>query len=383
MENSADYMNMIESKKFFEIYLIADDLVLHSSLIEYFTKRLHSGGSIIFSYSPLISMVVWESYRYLQKINSQIAIELEHSFTKQIQESRHKIKQYNQPEEYVRKIEWACTYHNDLFIEKHKGIQAPLKKLLQPDLGLCIYDGKFYSSSILAQLNLGFDEKTFPSIENFESDQTKNTFFEFGKSVGGYFGSLLSLMNLKESRYKINENILQDDKFHYTDKKSKVFFSSIFNGKPHNTINSILFTFYLPLSFTANILLPILPDTSIASLKIKYITIYHLIDSLKTFQSIYRPQKILTPFSENKLAAIFGDKELNNLIGKRKFRNVLVHYEIDETLSEIIGNVNDISYLIEHYFKGVTISSLNTVLNQKLSNVFTIMDDWMNCVPIK
>jgi len=382
MENSVDYLNLSEYRKFIETYLIMDDLVLHLSLIEYFSKRDHS-GSIIFSYSPLISMIVWESYQYLQKNNSQIANELKLSFDKQIQYSRHRVKQYTQPEEYVKKIKWASSYHHELFIGKHRGILAPLKKFLQCDLGLYTINGKFYSSSILALLNLGFDETTFPSIENFENNQTKNTFFDFGKSIGEYFGSIINMLDLKDIRYEFDENVLKGYKFDSIDKKSEKFFSSIFNNKPCITINWILFTLYLSLSFTENILLPILPVNSIASLKIKFMTLYHLVDSLKTFQSIYRPQKILTPFSENKLASIFDDKELNSLVKKRKFRNVLVHYELDETFLETFANVNDISGFIEYYFKDESISSLTKVLNQKLLYVYNLMYDWMNHAPNK
>ena len=256
-----------------ELQLLAKDAIFFRSLGERL-KDDENIGSLIFSFVPYLSLFTWESASYLDANFQNKNQLLNKNFGEQIRSSRHRIKLFENPDELLKLISWARKYHRELFIESHTGILAPLKRAIQPDLGIYTYDKEFYGSSLLALVNLGFDIDSFPTVAEFKNRETNELFHDFGLLIGSYSSELITIMGLNQFKYDFKLDMPRAALFHYGDKKANPFFKNSFNGNKEADLNSVLFILYLSISFLVNVFDKFIISNPEPYLKIKYITLY-------------------------------------------------------------------------------------------------------------
>ncbi|MHA1280382.1 MAG: hypothetical protein ACTSQ8_24695 [Candidatus Helarchaeota archaeon] len=360
-----------------ELQLLAKDAVFHKCLGERLIAD-ENGGSLMFSFAPYISLVIWESARYLSANLQDQNNLLKSIFEKQIQASRHRMKLFDNPDELIQCIIWAREYHRELFIDTHTGILAPLKRAIQPDLGIYTYNKEYYGSSLLALVNLGFDIDLFPTVAEFKSSETSKLFFDFGLFIGEYFSELISIMGFSQFKYNFKLDMPCAALFHYVDKKANPFFENSFNGNKEADLNSVLFILYLSISFLVNVFDKFIISNPEPYLKIKYITLYHIVESLKKVQNIYRPKSKLSQLSINYLAEILSDQEIKSLTKNKSFRNTIVHYGIDANLHGQLNSQLPYYGLIEYYFSGMSFQEFNDLVDRQLRRVYKIMNGWLS-----
>jgi len=359
-----------------ELQILAKDAIFFRSLIERL-KDDENMGSLIFSFVPYLSLFTWESAGYLAANFQNKNQLLNKKFGEQIKSSRHRIKLFENPDELIQLVSWARKYHRELFIESHSGILAPLKRTIQPDLGIYTYNKEYYGSSLLALVNLGFDINSFPTVAEFKNHETKQLFNNFGFFIGKYTSELITMMGLNQSKYDFKLDTPQTNLFHYIDKKAIPFFENSFNGNKEADLNSVLFILYLSISFLVNVFDEFIINNPEPYLKIRYVTLYHIAESLKKVQNIYRPKGTLSQLSMDCLAEILSDQEIKLLSKNKAFRNTLVHYGIDLTFQGKLEGQLPYYGLIEHHFPKMNFQEINNSVDKKLREIYEIMNNWL------
>lgn len=358
-----------------ELQLIAKDAIFFRSLGERLIND-ENGGSLIFSLVPYLSLFTWESAKYVTASYLNGSQPLKREFGEQIRSSRHRIKLFEKPDELIALVSWARRYHRELFIEKHTGILAPLVRAVQPDLGIYTYDRDYYGSSLLALVNLGFDMDSFPQAVDIDTSE-KGLFHDFGLLIGSYTSEIIAILGLNQWRYDFNVDKPHAALFDYVDKKASPFFDNSFNGNEDADLNSVLFIIYLSISFIVNVFDEFIIGKPEPYIKIKYITLYHVVESLQKVQNMYRPRGTLSQLSMDCLAEILSDKEVKLLTKDKNFRNTLVHYGIDLNIQGKLDATLPFCGLIEHYFPQGSFEEFNHSVDINLWKMFEVMHRWL------
>ncbi len=359
-----------------ELELLAKDAIFFISLAERLNDDANA-GSLIFSFIPYLSLFTWESANYLANNFQNKHQNLNKKFEEQIKSSRHRIKLFENPDELIQLVSWARIYHRELFVESHFGILAPLKRAIQPDLGIYTYNKEYYGSTLLALVNLGFNIDSFPSVTGFKDHETNRLFHDYGYFIGEYTAKLITILGVHQYKYNLKLDTPHPALFNHIDIKAVSFFEKSFNGNKEADLNSVLFILYLSISFLVNVFDEFIVDNSEPYLKIKYITLYHIVDSCKKAQNIYRPKGSLSQLSLDCFSEILSDQDNKSLTKTKGFRNTLVHYGIDSALQGKLDAQLQYYGLIEYYFPQMNFQEFNNLVDKKLKEMCGIMKRWL------
>src|SRR5690606_33773177 len=121
-----------------------------------------------------------------------------------------------------------------------------------------------------------------------------------------------------------------------------------------NTINLSLLLFLTQVNHLEYILAQSIKVNNYTLFKVKYIVLYHLVSSLDKLRNDATTSNDLTSRSIKYIDDIISDVSLQELIAKRQFRNILVHYGIPPALEPILSSTAEFYGLVEHFFNGRT-----------------------------
>jgi len=375
--------NKFQTLQDIELDLIKNDLEFYTGLVFELSKH-ESIGILFFGLAPYLSLFKFETYKYFRDNfpNQANFISGSKNFDDITRASRMRIKFFDDStkriEGVLELLEWIRKFH-EWHINQHRGLLAPLKRALQDDFGVFLYDSHVIGSTHTGLFNLGYEKATFPTTnkDNFKilGEMSKS----FGFELGEYFGTLTQLPQFTfTTQHNYCTYGIEDRNLKYKDEKSYKFLNSIFNETNAEDINLGFLILLTTVNFFQYIIKRLVIGSPITVFKLKFITLYHLESSLGKLQDYFYPKKLLTNRSKEYIQAILKDKDLKLIKSKTKFRNILVHYKIENLPTETVNSTIDFYRLTEHFFQGMTYSEVDQILDAQIQRISTLFDEWLN-----
>ena len=343
-----------------------------------------SSGILIFGMVPFLSLFVVETYNYLQNTLPAYATALSKPHERIIRSSRMRTKFFDNSAKRVdgmfELLSWIAQFHHEWHIGKHKGFLAPIKKALQDDLGIFVYDGHIIGSTHTGLINLGFETGDLPTTDGEISATIGSLSRSIGVEIGSYIARLsqwpefaFDRSNTSYFAYKI-----ADEKLGYKDERSTWYFSAIFNGAGVTEINFSLLLFLATINFLGYIFKQLVINSPVTLFKLKFITLHHLSSSLEKLRNYYYPKGVLTDRSKKYFQAILEDKDLKSIKRQSLLRNILVHYKIDGLPDNSLSYTAKLYGLVEYFVNGATYDDVNRKLDDQITRVSLLLEEWLN-----
>ena len=366
-----------------EVKFVRSDLGFYMDLMQNLAPR-PSSSIFIFNLLPYLSLFTVETQAFLTRNFPDYVTSLNEQHIATIRASRMRVKLFDDSSARVsgsfELFDWIKEYQEKVFILSHQGILAPLKKMLQPDLGITIYNSHIIGTTHINVLLTGLDIDTLTKIEDYGEQSWGKYMYSVARDIGSYFGKMSNFpefdpVNLNSFNYQ-----LEDEQGYYLDIKSSRFLRQIFNGKSSIAVNFSLLYFLSQINFMLFVLPKLLSKTCITLFKLKFILLYHLASSLQKLQNYCYPRNILTSRSKDYFKTLLKDKRLKEIMSKKKLRNVLVHYSFIENNQESGSNFAFTSF-IENHFSNMSFGEIEALVNEKLLHISITLEEWLNWKP--
>lgn len=357
------------------------DLIVHGALTDAqfmgrFVSTLRSvpetvGSVATFCILPFQSLFVYESYARLKELDNGLASELQLSreAAVAIARSRHSLKLF---EDTKRNIEGQLDYFADILIPAHHerfiGTKLSLRRLLGNDLGIYYYDGSPVSSTHCATFTLGLEPDTL--LSRGSQGELRRISEEYGRYFAAW-GAVLS--DDATSFLTAMVPTLLGDK----DVRAEHEYRNHFNGPKTPALNSLLFVFQCMLN-TADALLPLdeQPESRSTLLKIKYLSIYQVLRSLKALLQTRRCD--LDSRSVEYARSMLNTSSARILLARprRPFRNTLMHYRPDGGVDLSRLSLDVPLYGLVELFFDLEAASLEQLLSELIAHSSSVMNEW-------
>ncbi|HRQ41495.1 MAG TPA: hypothetical protein PLD25_26545 [Chloroflexota bacterium] len=366
-----------------ELELIKGDAFLYFELMLKLSES-PSAGILYPSLAPYFSLFIIESYKYLHRSFPAYNESLSDTIRPIITSSRMRVKFFddtqNEIEGTLDIFKWIKDFHNEWHIGQHKGLLAPIKRVLQDDLGVTFYTGHIIGSTHTGILNLGYSKDDLPTRSEDISPYISQLSFNVGNELGLYMTRVLSFPEMAPSDADFGRFIykIKDDQLKYKDEKSDRLLQHVFNGPSSETINLSLLLFLTHVNFLLYILSNLVVEQHYTIFKLKYIVLYHLRSSLEKLYNHDQSNRILTDRSRHHLEAIISDLQFRELTEQRLFRNILVHYGIGRDLERDLSLNTRFFGLTELFFNGHSYEVVFALVETQIIRVSTILEDWLN-----
>ena len=260
--------------------------------------------------------------------------------------------------------------HKNYFYSSHKGIFGRIKMFFQKDIGEFRYQGSFVGTTILYHYNISLSSKNASLLE-FTGDKA----YSLGYEIGQLIGAAVSSGFVKISNEPRSTSMMREDLFRYKDYKSEKYFAHMFYSELTPGIAELLLAYLSMLNFVFLVLDP--ENTNSFSLfKIRYITVFHVISSIRKLQGHFRKISLLSNKSDIVFQNISSDSTSKLILSNKNFRNTLVHYRLKKNHQHLDKNKLFFG-LVENSFDSHTAEQMKDLVNAKIESAITILDAWM------
>ncbi len=375
---SDDDLSFVEG---LELLCIQEDALFFAEMM-IFLKDHSMNGIIIPSMIPYYSLFTIESYQYFQKQFHENTLKLS-SFEPIIRRSRMCIKLLEDSKKQINNIfdslNLIVKFYRNYHIESHTGKFAALKKLLQMDLGLFIYDSRIIGSNYTGLFNLGFSQSDLAENAIKNADPFKNLSFNLGYELGHYIGEVLLIFgkDITNIAPRFFDYRLEDELFGYIDKKGETFLKMIFDGSGNISLNFALLVFLTQMNFMLQILSNLSSVHSYTLFKIKYLIAYHSYVSFKKLQNYCYRRNLLTKDSKFYLQEIIAEQDFKRIINKN-LRNALVHYSLEGFSKDSVMSDVPLFGIVEYFTNGKSYFEIVEQVDEQIGRVRSLLEKWFD-----
>ncbi|MCB8942365.1 MAG: hypothetical protein H6658_01185 [Ardenticatenaceae bacterium] len=342
---------------------IAHDTVSFMSLL--LGMKDHSqSGLLAHGLLPPASMYIVESYNTLKKLAPDVADTLLEELATQVQPTRHRAKLLDNPEKSVEQVanELAevSQRQTQFFMKPHTGFWGILKRAIQPDLGLSIYDEHVFSTTHATAFSFGDDRNI----------STKA--FAIGKAIGAYTTTLVNLFGLPMPTP--TPLTVLSGTIKMRDIKSSAFYKRGLLGNAPIELATGMTLLLVNLNYMRYIMQPLLPVAGHTQFRLKFIVAYHADSNIGTIQNQLRSSSSIPKDTVNLLGDALGNPDSRWLRKKSILRNLLVHYAIEEKLTTSLKPEANRLQTIEH-FGGKSFSEIDALLDRHIERMSLIFEE--------
>lgn len=368
--------------KFLALQLILEDTRCFRGLFEDGFVSLKDSSVIMLGLMPYLSAYVVDSFEYLRRENSKFEKLLLQNHQKIIRISRLRMKltggRAEKLGDLVKFLEGIDKSHYDQFQRMNQSFLRSFLSRFQADLGQYKFDNYLIGTTHTAYLHLGYVN---PDDEIFINQGKKHRNFEVGRELGTYIKVLddsvfRTKANGKNGQisYQLEDGILSQE----YNVKSQIFYPNVFNSENSIGLNRLLVWLLCVTNFAYFILPNIFSHCPTSLFKMRYLTLYHVVMSLHKIQNYYYPRNVLAERSKDILKDLLGESFGKKIKAQTSFRNVLVHYSVNDISEKNIRMQLPLYGLAEHFFKGATFEEINVKLDKRLEFFSIRMNEWMN-----
>jgi len=292
---------------------------------------------------PAASLFVVESYARLSDYSLISKDSLSEESLDLIRPARHRTKLLLSSTKDINTIvadfDQIVEDERDAFIGLHTGWLAPLKKFIQPDLGLSTYDGHVVTTTHGTRFLFGAD-----SHEPQRLREAARVVSAYCNQLAGAFARFAGIhADVKPFPPQDDIEIVMKDI-----KCESLYRRGTFGALPlewSGTIAMILAN----LNFVHHVLRRLVPKNLRTFLKIRLLYAFHAIHSLRLIQDRFMAERRLPPSVAAVLARALGTSEVRWLKKRGDLRDTLMHFQparvtptlsamsFDEVLSQLCG----------------------------------------------
>ncbi|MCE5204122.1 MAG: hypothetical protein LLG24_07935 [Actinomycetia bacterium] len=284
----------------------------------------HAHSSLLTpSLLPAMAMFVVDSRKALRVLDPALAATLEDEFLSQLALSRRRAKLLDDRvlsvDEAARELMAIASNQTQHFLGLHSGPLAPLKRALQPDIGLTTYDGRLVATTHFTAAIVGWRDGTDPEALGTQIAVAASEFATYGLSL------LLSFdLGVPDPLPvdMLDRPVVMRDAY-----SPSLYRRGLMNGLPHELAvgaAGVLVT----VNHLRHIALPVLPPRSLTAFRLKTITAFHADSYLTYLQNRLYCDGSDSPL-RNALSGVLGQPASRWLRKRKALRNTLVHYLAD------------------------------------------------------
>jgi hypothetical protein len=217
--------------------------------------------------------------------------------------------------------------HNAEFLGAHRGLLAPLKRLIQPDLGLTEYAGSLVLTTHVVDGNLGGED---PAAGRRTAIRDQGAIVKHvATAMGAYLGMVLKSLGRPTSTTSLDCR-LSPPLVKMTDVKAGSYYAAIAArvspGEPE--FASYLTAVLSNVNVVHILMRGLLPPASLALFKAKFVVAFHALRSILSMQADGRSRGILSSAGVKLFADLVSSSSARWVRKQEQLRNVLVHYAI-------------------------------------------------------
>jgi len=340
-----------------------------SYMILFSRAREHPKAALLFN--GLIanaSMFVIESNRCLttlfpelRDVFSQINVELLHA-------SRHRAKLLDHTgktiEEVAGELVTIAKGQRKKFLQPHKGFLGPVKRALQPDMGLSIYNNHIFTT-------------THSTIFEFGGnlDLTAKS-FAFGEAIGFYTASLLNLFQIQIP------SSVEDADLPGTIEMRDIKYEALYGrgqlGATRIDFSAGLILILANLNFAYYILPGLLPSNCHALFRMKFITAFHANSNMNMMQGRLMANKLGDTKIEEFFREALGNTDSRWLRKQKRLRNLLTHYLPDAQTASDLQLEPTRMKAIERFGGGLSFDEISALLDRNIVHLSGLLESGFN-----
>ncbi len=351
------------------------DTIFFRLLLGNLLQQPHS-SLLSFGLIPFTSLYIVESYNCLGKFFPNFKKMLDPTELELLRTLRHQAKLLDSANESITAI---VNKQQDYFLGLHNGLLGPLKRALQPDMGLFLYNGHIIATTHSAVFGSG-------GKLNFKEDPSI-----LSRAIGEYTGKYVeTLFRLFQSH-----NMFDTQKLPFTiplqllepvemrDIKHKALYGRGSFGTIGTPSAAGLIILLANLNFASRIL-PALGPLLISPhrvedtlFRLKFITLYHANSNINKIQniSVGAGANELSSTTKNQFQEALGNQDSRWLRKHgQSLRNFLTHYLPEEKVNtKLSSNVTRID-IIEGLGKGLPYNEINQLLDRHIAHLSNVLE---------
>ncbi|MDX5895295.1 hypothetical protein [Rubrobacter radiotolerans] len=297
----------------------------------------------ILALMPFISAFTYESSEYIKRKDPAAVRALDpHRELLRASRLRLKLLHDNQKsfDDVLESASELAAVNSGWMMEDHRGLLGPLKRLIQPDLGVFFVQDEVFCTTHVAFLNLGLSKEALVA-SSLSLDNLGPYLRDTSEDYGRYLALLLDKLGVG-TRVSNSAREAPLPPVGFRDLKSKRFYGAIARrAVPHRVPVCLLLTAILSQVSTARVLVPsIAGRNEIAAFKIRFASLFHAASSLQKLLDRGREESFLHPDAARQIDAALDADPVRNILGNRFLRNNLVHYGVHKsTASQLSPNL--------------------------------------------
>ena len=266
---------------------IAHDTV---SLMSLFLTIQHHPKAELWSLGvlPPASMYVVESHKALKKLAPDVAAPELEGFANRVRSSRHRAKLLDDTDKNVEQVTIdlaeVAKRQARFFMDPHTGVLGPLKRAIQPDLGLSTYDGHIFATTHATAFSFGHDY------------DLSGRAVSLGRALGAYTATMLKMFGLQMPMPAPPSAL--PGAIEMRDIKSQALYGRGPLGKTPTESAAGMTLLLVNLNHMRCIMQKLLPVGGLTQFRLKFIVAYHADSNLRDYSG---PQKLDTKVGRNKV----------------------------------------------------------------------------------
>ncbi len=310
--------------------ILADARFFRDLALMYGTST--AGGIMSLALMPHLSAFASDSAEYIRRLVPSAA-SLFDPYESLLRRSRLRVKLLDDNRqtfsEILQQMEHLASLNSSWFLNLHKGVLGPLKRLLQTDLGVYFLNGHVIRTTHVAFLNMGLNEEMIATL----SLETLGPYLrETTAAVGRYTRLLFNVLDADNMLLPIEPAKTPVPPIGFRDIKSIRFYDSMaVRVAPGHHAICILVTSTLSLVNSARFFLPIVAEGNPGFVvKTRFVTLFHAVSSMQRLLDQDRDKHFLLPEAVRQLTEILDCEILRFVSEHRGLRNTFMHYGIDK-----------------------------------------------------
>ncbi len=366
-----------ELRRAAELRLVASDIRWSWGIARDVAAQVISSPIPLLCLMPYLSLIIYESQRYLVGWEPTLAQTLALQHAHVIEQSRHRIKLFDDTQ---LGMEGVAKYFSEDLMAAHRAkfiqsVRLPLAALWKADLGLYAYGNRQIATTHVVHFNLG----TSPDmLRRGNENVTKGVGEDMGKYLAVLSGSLkLTFPQLNWDAKSLLSQI-DSGQLAHKDVRSSKYYPSHFGGNLPIGIGAALDAFRCALN-TIDVLISadMSPEAAEAVFKIRFVTLYHVLKGVQQLHSVH--SHALDQEADQRLIDIEQHATTSMLLtdNARWCRNTLIHYGINRSVpTGDLDLLKPLAGLAEFYFPGVGFTKLATDVENHAELVARSLDEW-------
>ncbi|MBT2452546.1 hypothetical protein J7F03_36955 [Streptomyces sp. ISL-43] len=339
-----------------------------------FCDDAHLCSAVSFCMAPYLSLSMYESLQKVRQIKPDILAAFNQETITISTRSRHSLKLF---EDTKRGIDGQISYFRDEVFTAHAerflgNTWIPWARRFEADLGLYRYGGRLITTTHAATFHLGFDPNRL--LAQNPGPYIRSIFEEYG----AYFGALgASLEDDGEPTFvrSLHSTAMNEAR----DVRSKGYYRRVFNGQNTPEINAILTTFRAMLNFAELVVASEINRQRLdyTAFKIGYLSLYQVLRSVRLL--VDDADYPLSARSEQIASRLLDSPSVQLLTGSggRKFRNMMVHYNLPSRPDVDKVDLSKFLYgLIPVYFPGFDDAAFVELVRDCGAFTAAAFDEW-------